>query len=451
MENIIDRWKEIAARNKKEAEKFYRETILPQAIKDFSAKDDFRGKYDFLISLVGFSPEPIVLMLHAIKPQKTLFLYTREAERSLDLISQFYPFSSPSEYDKVRIDSSRVEDIYEKIKDFLKDKPPERVAVDITGGKKAMVSGASAAAALADCRILYMDYTEYNSELRKPVPGTEFINELKNPIEIFGEFDAEKGKELFRKGDFSAATEIFSRLKQRVMRPEKYELYSNLASFFSSWEEYDFPKALTSLTKIKYGIERYRIFKEWDGAITKYREIMEQLVQKNEKYFVLNHYFISKRYRQRQKFDFSALLLYRTLEMAVSYRLKEKYKIDSSHPNYSQFPDLAQKYKPLVFRVYGKEARRSNLPIPIGLMDGIILLNAFNDKMFPKNSNLEEIKQQAELRNKSVLAHGTTRVSKKGVDSIDRVFRPYLDHFTQIYFEGKTILDFEDWFRVIRL
>ena len=451
MDAIIEEWKGITKNSKTKGDAFYREKVLPLLIEKFKNNEEFRNKYDFLISLVGFSPEPIILTLHALHPKKTLFLYTEEAENSLEVIWKYYNFDSPTQHDIEKIDSSRVESVYEKIKAFLKDKDPKEVAVDVTGGKKAMVSGASAAAALAGCRILYMDYTDYDPALRKPIPGTEYINELKNPIEIFGEIDAEKGKELFNKGDFSAAIEVFARLEIKVMHPERYTMLKILAMFYNLWQEYNFDKAFKYLQQLEQLPERFRLFTEWLPSIQQYKKILPYLVEKDERYLVLNHYFLALRYQNRSRSDFASLLLYRTLEMAIAFHLKEKYHLTPREPDYRHYPQLADKYETLIRWLYGKRTQKVTLPFRIGLMDGLVLLKALDDPMIPDKSILKNIKKLADIRNDSILAHGTKEVSSKNVERMITAFRPLLDYFVQQHLGEETITDFSQQFEVIRL
>jgi len=453
----VEKWKELVKQDRTRGEEFYRHYLLPKSIKMFSEKygrigeSNIREKYNYLISLVGFSPEPIILMLHALNPQKTLFLYTQEAEQSLNIIWQFYSFKTPMEHDIQKIDSSQVENVYEKIKEFIADKNPKEVAVDITGGKKAMVSGASAAAALAGCAILYVDYSEYDPELRKPIPGTEYINELKNPIEIFGEIDAAKGRELFNKGNFSASIEVFDRLEKSVMHPERYQIFKELAILFGQWEEYNFNKAFNHVENLEKFIDRYRMFTDWIPKLKKYKEIFSNLINEDVRYLVLNHYFLARRYKSRAKFDFAALLLYRTLEMAIAYHLQKAYNLQAREPDYSFYPGLQTTYQSLIQWVHGKKARRVNLPFRIGLMDGLIMLSALDDAMIRDKQTLKRIKDLADVRNNSILAHGTRRVERKTLDTMEKVFRPLIDDFVRRYLGNKSITDFEANFEVVKL
>ena len=449
---LVEKWKELVQQDRAKADAFYREKILPLSAASFSEKyARVRSQIKYLISLVGFSPEPLVLMLHAVQPEKTLFLYTKEAKKSLEVIWQYYSFQSPVEHDLQEIESSEVESVYEKIKAFLKDKNPKEVAVDVTGGKKAMVSGASAAAALAGCRIFYVDYSEYDPALRKPIPGTEYMNELKNPIEVFGEIDAEKGKELFNKGDFSAATEVFGRLENNVMHPERYQLLKALAVFFNLWEEYNFNRAFKNLGQLEQLIERFRRFKDWLPSIKQYKEIFSHLIERDERYLVLNHYFLALRYQSRSRSDFAALLLYRTLEMATAFHLKATYHLTPRDPHYAPYPQLPARYEELIRWLYGRRTFKVTLPFRIGLMDGLVLLKALDDPMIPDKTILIDIKKIADIRNDSILAHGTKEVGSKNVEKMATAFRPFLDYFVKQHLGKETIADFSPQFEVIKL
>lgn len=68
------------------------------------------------------------------------------------------------------------------MKEQLVLNPNSQITVDITGGKKSMVASASIFGKDYGCRIVYVDFAEYIKELRKPLPGSEFLNIVYDPL-----------------------------------------------------------------------------------------------------------------------------------------------------------------------------------------------------------------------------------------------------------------------------
>jgi hypothetical protein len=63
----------------------------------------------------------------------------------------------------------------------MKLNPAREYAIDITGGKKSMVASASIFAKEYNFNVLYVDYSEYNPDLRRPTPGSEILNWVYDP------------------------------------------------------------------------------------------------------------------------------------------------------------------------------------------------------------------------------------------------------------------------------
>ena len=68
------------------------------------------------------------------------------------------------------------------MKEQLVLNPDPQITVDITGGKKSMVASASIFGKDYGCRIVYVDFSDYIKDLRKPMPGSEILNIVYNPF-----------------------------------------------------------------------------------------------------------------------------------------------------------------------------------------------------------------------------------------------------------------------------
>jgi hypothetical protein len=140
----------------------------------------YKGEYDYLATLVGRTPEPVIRTILSINPKKVLFIHTKDTIREIDEIVQETKLK-PSGFEKELVNGSNPDDTYESIKKYALKWG--RMCVDISGGKKAMTGGGAIAAAFLNLDILYNDYEKYNTKLRMPEPGTEFLNKLDNPFD----------------------------------------------------------------------------------------------------------------------------------------------------------------------------------------------------------------------------------------------------------------------------
>lgn len=157
--------------------------------------------YDAHILLLGHSIQPIILSILTLRAPKIVLFYSKDsrenyggvthwtnaAKKIIDNSLDFEFVGSERQGDDdspYLVKSADTADIYHKIHHYLKTSgiPKERVALDITGGKKTMVSGAFMAATQLDIDTYYVDAADFYKDL--PVPGTEMLIKLPNPLKV---------------------------------------------------------------------------------------------------------------------------------------------------------------------------------------------------------------------------------------------------------------------------
>ena len=203
----VNRWKELFQTERHRAETFYYENIFEEVIENFLSKSKALRRYRFLISLLGFSPQPIILFIKAINPEKVLFIHSEESELCLDVVQRLTDLRLSQVIPQL-VDSSDPTGVYKAIKDFAMSRNPKEILLDITGGKKAMVGGAAMAGDILGIDTGYVDYANYLPDLRQPEPGTEYPNILKNPLYVVGDLDIEKAKEAFNHRNFIRCLDV---------------------------------------------------------------------------------------------------------------------------------------------------------------------------------------------------------------------------------------------------
>lgn len=432
---------------------YYWQEIFPEILqraKKRSAK--FQKKYQSLISLVGFSPEPIVLTVKILEPEFVLFLYTRDSQSKLDIIVE----KAGLKLANIRylpVSGFESEDVYSAIKGFISESHDKNIAVDITGGKKIMVYSAAIAGAIMGCDLVYIDFDEYDVEKRRPKPGTEYLNFLSNPFEVFGDLELEKGKRLFNEGNYYAASQIFLDLLKKLPRNDEAVYLHELSLMFKDWDEYNFSPALEACKKAIKQAQRCKIYLQLLDSLEEKEKILQRLLEGEPLTVILNHYFTSKRMAERNRFDFAALLLYRTLEMAFAIQLKNKYGFDVNKPDYpvlGKEEEIYEKYDQARKTIHGKAYKKESFPTLLSFMHAYQLLFALKDPMV-QGQNPNWVKGIAQLRNQSIFAHGTSCIFEKDFQKFHQCFLPFLDYFIAEYFEGRQLMEFEDKFCFFRL
>lgn len=452
LDTNIQKWMDLQnAGDSSKAEDFYYTYLFPEVRKKFKKNSQqHSGKYKYLISLVGMSPQPVILTIDALQPKEILFLHTNESKNYIDFVVEHTGLRA-TQFNRVEVEGSQTEDVYQAIREFLKRKSVKEVAIDITGGKKAMVNGAAEAGGFLGCDVCYVDFGEYLERRRTPKPATEYLNFLKNPYNIFGEMEIREAVALYQKGNYPASSQILDNLKKKVAEIQKIDILLAIVNFHSHWEEYQFKDSLDTAKESLRLIRQYRTLYELEELVKVKIDLLEKL-KKNKnfpEYLVLNHYFLSQRFFERQRYDFSVLLLYRMVELAFSIHLQSKYNIKSSDAEYKGYPQLIGQYNNLLVQAFGKKATRvQEMPKKLGFMSSAIILKALNDDII-EGYDLSKVREKSDKRNQGILAHGITPNSKEDYQSMDSFFKKILNRFVKMYCHKNHINEFKWLFKPI--
>ena len=181
--------------------------------------------------------------------------------------------------------------VREIIQDVRQDNPNAKIAIDITGGKKSADASAFLAAAVdKDIHIYYVDFEDYTGA--KACCGTEFLNKLKNPYDIYNIQLLNQGKELFKHYNYQSAAQIFAVIQKKLSFGEVNE-----ASIYKLDDE------LAEVTKMKLLSDAYThwdMFEYAEASDEKYKNVLDLRVVKE-----LRHPDISKKiYEVDAQFDY---------------------------------------------------------------------------------------------------------------------------------------------------
>lgn len=176
-----EEWLSLAKKgNFKLAEKLYFDKLFPEIIGKFQKKYSNNFEEDeILISMLGFSPEPIILTANAVNPIKHYIITTEHKENVIARVEEFIEH----DFNLITLADTTFNTIYKSLKEILYEIGSSKITLDITGGKKSMVTAAAIFGKDYRCKIIYVDFEEYIKDLRKPMPGSEILNVVYNPIE----------------------------------------------------------------------------------------------------------------------------------------------------------------------------------------------------------------------------------------------------------------------------
>jgi len=168
------------------AQELYYEKLFGAVIENFCQRNAKRiTEGGVLFSILGLSPEPIILTARAVNPDKHIIFTTNNKTDGNEYLEKYLD----SDFEMVYMDTDDFNAIYRALKEQLVINPSSQLTLDITGGKKSMVAAASIFGKDYGCKIVYVDFSEYLKELRKPMPGSEVLNivydPLKNQPELF--------------------------------------------------------------------------------------------------------------------------------------------------------------------------------------------------------------------------------------------------------------------------
>ena len=414
---------------------------------------EFLGRYRFLILPVGTSPEPLIRTILCVEPEKVGFIYTHETADALDRIVEETGLRA-SQVEKAEIGGSEPGEVYEKISRWVESY--DKIAVDITGGKKAMVGGATVAASFYGLDILYNDYTEFDAEKRRPVPGSEFLTTLKNPFEATQDMIYRLGVEAFNRYDYAEAERLFQEGVNRTGSPAKREEFNALlalASSYLAWDTFRFDDARKRMRRVKDLLDRFglkmgvnrKILDEHLGIIEKLSKVNHDHYYPDVlndsaivKHLLLTCFTSAERKSRAGRYEDGVLRLYRVCEMAAQHRLALR-GVDTGKANSRSLDhEIIERYQKIradsLSRKYGRSFDPKRMALPdnkIGLVDGYMLLEAFEDDLL-KNFELDALFNAIEVRNLAYIEHGVRVVNEKDYGRMKKEAYNVLKNFSNL-------------------
>jgi hypothetical protein len=176
----LGEWLELAkSGNFTKAQEIYYDKLFGAVIDNFKIVNaNVIQKGGILFSILGYSPEPIILTARLVEPKKHIIFTSNNKTDGNEYLERFLE----SKYEIIYMKDDSFDVIYRTLKEQLILNPSSDLTLDITGGKKSMVASAAIFGKDYGCKIVYVDFEEYIKDLRKPMPGSEKLNIVYDPF-----------------------------------------------------------------------------------------------------------------------------------------------------------------------------------------------------------------------------------------------------------------------------
>ncbi|HBT39935.1 MAG: CRISPR-associated protein, TIGR02710 family [Thermotoga sp. 50_1627] len=199
--------------------------------------------FDVSIHTLGTSPEATTLAILGTRSRKVYILYTDETEKYLWQISKDVGLG----IERYKVGKNDVVAIYRRLKEILEDNSGKSVALDVTGGTKAMSAGLASGGFFfrrffPNVRVVYVNSDDYDNDLRRPIAGTEKLIILPSPHEVLGDVDVFFALENYSKEEFHEAQRYF-RDAARKTKDQRYEVLADICLMYHAWRSLDIEKA----------------------------------------------------------------------------------------------------------------------------------------------------------------------------------------------------------------
>jgi CRISPR-associated protein (TIGR02710 family) len=405
--------------------------LVPCLRKSFTQKYARDPDYDGLISLLGFTPETVIIAHQFAQPKTLVVLHTAETAHLLDTVVQYTKISVASFFHEPFVEEPS-RNIYIALERALGRFPRgSKIVIELTGGKKTMGGALAVAAGMLNIDLLYIDYEDYMPNFRKPKPASTFIHLVENPlgasVDIFGGLEVVRALEFFNLGRLDAAEQLLLEVAKRMGNPRVAELCSRLAGFYSAWNRFEFADALARGNELFEQCLRFHHELSSRVSFDLHRfklqiETIEKLNLRERVTTLINFYYTADRYERNNQHDIAALLYYRTVEDVFSNRLHDLApNFDRSSPDYTLFglsrEELAHRFSEAKANLLKGDPTNQGLPERLALMDAVLILDALGDKCLSE-VHRRRILGLAETRNHSIFAHGQRPLNAQSIQSL---------------------------------
>lgn len=401
-------------------------------------------KCETLISTVGFRPQPVLLTILCLNPERVFLLHTADSRPMAEQVRDDSDIQSsglvPNEDVILKtISETNAPRNYDILQQEVLPQGIGRIVVDPTGGRKIMGVSLSAFAFWRRIPMVYLQGKEIKGIVR---PFSERLTLVENPYDHFGDPDLSLIEELFDLGNYPAALDVCRRLLNTVRDPTTWSMLSILEeliticrdwdAFLHSHEDKDLEdrRLGTRLDTLQSKLKQLSFQIAEEGQIEANRQFLEVAEEtwrpgrnNAEPHRLVDIFMNAERRARLGQYDDAIARLYRCLEMSATIQLMERLEIDS--PNKITHGRLADAVGgPDILHEKYHEVRQRELLVSDNALWGLDDQMAFLEIIEPSNpipaiyrAMREETRAGGSLmdkRNRSILAHGTIPITRQG-------------------------------------
>lgn len=304
--------------------------------------------HHLLIASIGGTPDPIVASLVGLRPDRVYFVPSSDTQQLvMDIVARAKEegFSlSPGQWDELVIAGAqdfagaveKLRHLDNEVAAWLRRGPEFAVAVDFTGGTKAMTAALAVVAHRWKCDFRYVGGMERTKDgLGVVVSGREHILHAANVWDTLG-YQAIEDALLFNEGAYAAAAKRLTDTRDKAQRPDrKRELQALIAlcKGYDAWDRFDHKAAANHLGSSQgysndlRSLLGMKSVEELSSTITQHLDLLGVLQGPPSHAHVLDLLGNAQRRLDQERFDDAVARCYRAVEAIAQLRLREAHEI----------------------------------------------------------------------------------------------------------------------------
>ena len=407
-----------------------------------------------LIGTVGDSTPPLIEHINILKPHLVYFIHSKKTKKFADDIKSN---TNAGEYRYKLLDNHEdVDEAFSKAMDCINELLKENYEVigNFTAGTKTMSAGLAMACVEKDCKYEYgtgnRDETGAVTTYSRNVPQ-------ENPYEKQAIHEFKRGRLFFDKYQFLAASENFRLAKDKLNDQDLKlknlkslaEIFIAIIDFYEAWDKFNDELNNINLNLILNGIIKTIESDEFllNYFLTELPNFLSQMknnlvfldkkLDDNLFYYLPDLLNNAQRRIDEGKFDDAVARLYRAIELIAQLRLMEFRIVDdetfikekSFRIDKSKVIKKTSKSTQFQISKLNKKKWRNEDYLEYDMSKDYWILDYISKERDDELSNstialvnfFKNIKNNIQVRNKSILAHGLKPLNKNDANRINKL------------------------------
>ncbi len=371
-----------------------------------------------LVSTVGTTPITSAQAIVVTRPAKVFLIASEGTRAQAEAISSWCKqIERRPEVEIVCCDALGTRDLLHRIRDAIarSGEAPEKVLIDMTGGRKSMSAVALLAGYQLGVPVIYSEFDEgANGATLRSLEGLR---------DVYDDEEVARAASLFELRHFDAAAALLESVYARVSHGrDRVQAALDLAKFYAAWVSLGAVDDGLLQRVGKAGVAAKVLGREDLARFDQHLRIAWRVGGRNATpwAFALTLLVAAKAHFDAGRYDFAALLAYRTVEHACVSAIQERLGVAAESVNWESArwsnagcsqSEFERKYLDLS-RQLNPGSKFDCLPKNILRLNGMLIASL----AFPEWRVTEEELRTAdgilEARNKSYIVHGTSLVDR---------------------------------------